>query len=209
MLYYKLDKSLFHVHIPRTAGRYIKSLFVNNGFDCYFWQYSETYKGIEIPHLQYPAYNILEGVEECDNHFTVVRNPYDRFKSIMDLIIVGREYPDEIFNLLKNKDWLFQFIDNEKDGNSYKHSSFVSQVNFLSEKTKIYKIEDGINQKFVNWINENFLLDLENLDIVYEIGGVEPTLINLNIKPSDKFDPIVKEFIKEYYENDYAKFNYE
>lgn len=211
MLYCRDEISIFQIHIPRTAGRYIKRLFIDNEFDCYFWDYAQTYKGIEIPHLHYPLYNILEDVEECDNHFTVVRNPYDRFKSIMDLIIVGREYPDEIFELVKNKDWLFQFIDHEKDGNLYKTNFLSLQMNFISEKTKVYKIEDGINENFINWINQNFKLNLVNLEDLskgYATTTWEDKIINMDIRPSDRFDPIVEKFIKEYYEKDYIKFNY-
>lgn len=208
MLYFKDEISIFQIHIPRTAGRYIKKLFIDNEFDCYFWDYTQTYEGIEIPHLHYPLYNILEDVEECDNHFTVVRNPYDRFKSLMDLIIVGREYPDEIFDLVKNKDWLFQFIDNEKNVNLYKVNGFPQQVDFISEKTRVYKMEDGMNENFVNWINQNFKLDLKDLNIEYTISDNEDKIINMDIRPSDRFDPIVEKFIKEYYEKDYIKFNY-
>lgn len=208
MLYCNDRTNIFHVHIPRTAGRYIKSLFVENKFDCYFWNYNDTYKGIEVPHLHYPLYNVLEDVEECPHHFTIVRNPYQRFKSLMDLIIVGRQYPDEIYSVLKDKDWLFNFLENEKDISLYKCNSFTSQVDFVSERTKIYKMEDGINKNFVNWINQIFSLDLKNLKIDYDIGGVEPILINSSTKPSDKFDPIIEEYIKEYYEEDYKKFNY-
>ena len=39
-----------------------------------------NYTGYEIPHLWNPYYFEYEGVKEA-LHFTVVRNPFDRFKS--------------------------------------------------------------------------------------------------------------------------------
>jgi len=208
MLYCNDSIEIFHIHIPRTSGRYIRNLFIENSFDCFHWDYSKLYRGKEIPHLEYPLYNILEGVEECDNHFTVVRDPYEKFISIMNLIISGRKYPDEIYEVTKDENWLFKFIDNERDGILYKCNSFEPQCSFISDKTKIYKMEDGINENFVEWINSNYHLHLNNYNIDYLLDNDEHHYINKNIKYSDNFDPIVKKHIKKYYEEDYVKFNY-
>ena len=208
MLYCNDSIEIFHIHIPRTSGRYIRNLFVENGFDCFYYDYRELYRGKEIPHLHYPWYNNLEGVEECDNHFTVVRDPYEKFISIMNLIIFEREYPDEIYEVIKDENWLFNFIDDERDRDLYLSNSFEPQSNFISDKTKIYKMENGINENFVEWINSNYHSYLKNLDVDYALDNEERRFINTNKKYSDNFDPAVKQHIKKYYEEDYVKFNY-
>ena len=80
MLYSLGSKKIFHVHIPRTAGRYIKEIFLSNSYEVTFANYNYRFYGIEIPHLHYPLYNCLEYVEDSPQ-FAVVRNPFDRFKS--------------------------------------------------------------------------------------------------------------------------------
>jgi len=202
MLFCKNDKKIYHIHIPRTGGRYIRELFVKNSFDFYYSDFYYSYKGVEIPHLHYPLYLDLEFVEESE-HFTLVRNPFEKFKSVMQTTIRVRGYSEEIYNLIKDKDWLFNFLDMERDGNSYITNYFRKQSDFVSEKTKIWKLEDNLDQNFVDWLNKNLNIELKNFDdIVYH--KAEPELIPIKQEVCSS----IKELIKEYYAEDYEKFNY-
>lgn len=203
MLYQNENKTLFHIHIPRTGGRYIRELFSANSFDYYHGKYEFLLYGIETPHLHYPLYLDLELVEESE-HFAVVRNPFDRFKSCIQTTIKARGYPEEIYEKLKDKDWLFYFLDLEKIQSSYMTNFYRNQKDFISEKTKIWKIEDGLNIKFVRWINDNFDLSLKYFnDIEY------PLLDSETIQTTQEIDPSIEELIKEYYAEDYEYFNYQ
>lgn len=203
MLYCNGNKCLFHIHIPRNGGRFIREVFSKNSFNFYFASYDQKFQGIEIPHLHYPLYLNLERVEESD-HFAVVRNPFDRFKSSMQLMIRSSGYSEEIYEIMKDKDWLFSFLDMEKNTNSYYTNQLRNQKEFISEKTKIWRFENGLGDDFINWLNQNFDLQLvqKEYNVNYHIGIAETLPIKKQI------DPSVEELIKEYYEEDYEYFNY-
>lgn len=203
MLYKKGNKQLFQIHIPRTGGRFTRNIFEENFFDFYFGDYSVKFQGIEIPHLHYPIYNNLEQVEYCPN-FCVVRNPFEKFKSTMQLVIKGRKYSDEIYEVMKDKDWLFGFLDCEKNTGLYETNCLRDQSEFISKETKIWKFEDGLGIEYIKWLNNLFDLSLieKIYDKNYNLGEFEI------IKNSQQIDPSVEELIKEYYAKDYESFNY-
>ncbi len=204
MLYCNDKKSIFHIHIPRTGGRYIRTIFTENYFDFYFADFSKTYNGVEIPHLHYPLYNNLEKVEESP-HFAIVRDPFEKFKSVIQLTIKKNSYPKEIYEYIKNKDWLLKFLDYSVNVESYRTNFFRPQSDFISPKTKIYKFENGFGPELPKWINNNFDLNID--EKIYE-KNYDQTIIELT--PNEKeIDPCVKDTIKEYYAEDYEKFNYE
>lgn len=203
MLYCNGVKCIFHVHIPRTGGRFIRELFSKNSFNFYFAAYDQKFQGIEIPHLHYPLYLNLERVEESE-HFVVIRNPFERFKSSMQVIIRSREYSEEIYEIMKDKDWLFSFLDMERNVKTYDANVFRKQKDFISEKTKIWKLEDNLDDEYINWMNQTFNINLEKKEkaLDYERGSAELLPIKKQI------DPSIEELIKEYYEEDYEYFNY-
>jgi hypothetical protein len=203
MLFCKKNKSIFHIHIPRTGGRYINSIFKLNKFKPYHNNFNTTVQGIEVPHLHYPLYNFLEGVEDTENHFTIVRDPFERFKSAMKVIINSRSYPEEIYELIQNKSWLFEFLDFEREVNSYKYNFFRPQCEFISNKTTIYRFEDGLGDNFLEWLNNTFDIYLKSMNFKYNLADSELLECNQEINVS------IKNLIKEYYKSDYDYFNYD
>jgi hypothetical protein len=204
MLYYNrsLNKKIFHIHIPRTGGRYIREIFQRNNYESHFNEYKIDFCGIEIPHLHYPLYLELNHIEESD-HFTVVRNPFEKFKSALQLTIKVREYSEEIYEKIKDKDWLFEFLDLEKKKHSYSTNFFRNQKDFISEKTKIWKIENELDEEYIKWLNSNFNISLKKLNnIKYQKTTEELLSSEKDICPS------VENLIKEYYDEDYDFFNY-
>ena len=72
-------KRFFHIHIPRTAGRYLDWNFMLNGFQMEN-NTTPTMEGVEVQHLHrdlYEHYLDVAGIP----HISVVRNPIDRFIS--------------------------------------------------------------------------------------------------------------------------------
>lgn len=205
-LYQKGDKSLYHPHIPRTGGRYVKYLMMENGFNCYFSGFEHKIQEIEVPHTHYPLYdNFLEGVKDSEN-FVIVRNPYDRFISAAKVTTIARDWPkDEFFKYLENKDWCFKFLDFERNIHSYYTNWYRPQWEFVSPKSKVYKFEDLLGKQFVNWMNENYSLQLINFEIEHKIDGeVELESKKINIPYNEK----IEANIREYYAEDYSKFSY-
>ena len=73
-------KRFLFVHIPRTAGRFLEENFKENGFEPeqILWK---SVDGIEIAHFHNELY--LKHFDDLGSipHFTIVRNPIDRFMS--------------------------------------------------------------------------------------------------------------------------------
>jgi hypothetical protein len=201
MLYCKSDTSIYQVHIPRTGGRYTRDIFLKNSYEIYHWNYNIHVQGIESPHLHYPLYNLLEGVENS-KQFTVVRDPFEKFKSAIQLVINGRQYPSEVYSYLSNKDWLFSFLDYERNVGFYLTNLFRPQYEFISNETLIYKFEDGLKENFIQWSNENMNTGLTNANFSYEKHANEFLIHCQDI------DDSIELLIQEYYAKDYEIFNY-
>ena len=79
MLIEKEQTKIYHIHVPRTGGRYISNLFDNNGYKVYFEQSRNFYKNSIIEELlTYPYYETLYNFEDIPT-FIVIRNPIDIF----------------------------------------------------------------------------------------------------------------------------------
>lgn len=211
MLYCKENEDcIFHIHIPRTAGRFIKELFSYNCYKVYHTSFSTRVEGIECPHLHYPLYNLLEGVEESKN-FTIVRDPFEKFKSSIKLIIKARNYGDQIYRYLRDESWLVDFLNYERSvGGCYIGNFFRPQNEFISEKTFIYKYENGIDENFIKWVKTSMGLDLKYAKLNYPKGPVEEIKDPKNFSEIEcLIDDKVKKIIKNYYRKDYEIFNYD
>ena len=81
-------KRFFFAHIPRTAGRYVEANILGNDNQIEWdddWEglgigknVMNMYKKVELAHFHneyYEKYLDVEGIP----HFSIVRNPFDRF----------------------------------------------------------------------------------------------------------------------------------
>lgn len=202
-LFSKENKKIYFIHIPRTSGRFIKELFVNNGFESKFHETSlENTIGSIIPtHLHYPNYNYYLGVSEVP-HFTIIRNPIDKIWSALDLVYKMHS-PKNFFKNLEDRSWFFNYIDFERSINSYHNNWFMPQVHFTSHKTHIYKYEDGIGENFFFWIKDNFSISIKDVQVNYYKIKEEneyPKKYEITEK--------IKNNIIDYYIEDFKKFEY-
>ena len=87
---HSLGKRVFFAHIPRTAGRFIEENLKHN--DCIIEQdIWKSVEGIEVAHFHREYYEKYLDVENIP-HFSIVRNPIDRF--IGASIYIKRMYGD-------------------------------------------------------------------------------------------------------------------
>jgi len=123
----------YFIHIPRTGGRYISSLFENSSnIECKYHRIHEhRFDGIDVTHLHYPLYNVFLGVENIP-HLTVVRNPYDKFNSCLSNMhkLHGIDYN----NILNSYDSFVEFVNLEINLQSYHNNWFLPQNKFISPK---------------------------------------------------------------------------
>jgi len=193
-----VDKSAF-VHIPRTGGRFICSILIENyPTTLYGWNEFVNFNGIPIEKNHKPA----SFYTDIKNKFTVVRNPYQRFLSILkEMFLQGLEIKENY-----ELDSILNFIDN---GDPKKMAGFrgwlLQQHKFIDKDTKIWFFEDGIDSdKFYDWMKDVVGLPIKNR--VNEINNefFAPVNPNFGLVLSDKMRSLVKHI---YYE-DFKTFNY-
>ena len=152
-------KRFFFIHIPRTAGRFFEQnlLKVNN----FVWDdkvnIDRQYKsidGVELAHFHreyYEKYLDVEGIP----HITIIRNPIDRFISCS--IFLRKLYGDDIDEMLEDEMYFYSMIQNYPLSQSV--NWFRSQLDFISDKTHIWKFENGFGDDFAKWVSD--ILDMD------------------------------------------------
>lgn len=194
-----INNSVFFIHIPRTAGRYVKTLLKNNYDDCQFYTFDKTLDGIVIGHLHYPNYEKLFNFKNIKK-FTVVREPVDRFISVLSVSTLSLDEKNEIF---KSQHCFNKFVNNEilKSDNNW----LRPQINFIDNKTKIWKYENGFENNFIDWLQKNCNLDLKNKN------NLRPVFKKMDYDNKKKIilSKKEKELIKNYYYQDYKVLEYE
>ena len=159
------------------------------------------YKGIQPLHLHCPLYNEYFGVEDME-HFTIVRNPFDRFKSALKgpLEAFPSANPDTSYNY---------FFKNGFDGAMELllaadaapcNNWFRSQHEFVSETTHVWKLEDGLGDNFIKWVWDNFNVKLK-------VGKPYDRADYDYIQVPDSVNKY-KSCVEEYYKKDFDRFDY-
>ena len=145
---HKTRRFLF-VHIPRTAGRFLEENIEENGFEPeqVIWK---SVDGIEIAHFHNELY--IKHFDDLGNipHFTVVRNPIDRFFSCS--IFLKRMYGDDIQEAMEDPMMFHSMLENFPLTQAV--NWFRPQVDFLTDDTNIWKFEYGFGDDFCEWFNE-------------------------------------------------------
>ncbi len=194
-----INNQFYFVHIPRTGGRYIENLFRLNNFSCNFTDYTffqkdkVKQKDIDVAHFEYPYYLQLTNKKDLTK-FTVVREPVSRFKSLLKATLKINNVDLNEENVKQVTDNLNTFINNQIISTS--HNWFVPQVNFISYDTHIWKYENGLDQKFIEWLNKNFDFKFDHISLDYEKGDYDLT-------NDIEFTPSQINSIKNYYYKDY------
>jgi hypothetical protein len=185
------------IHIPRTGGRYTVELLLLNNYDFIFRR-------------EHPYYfaNVIDNVEVIHFHaslmkrhykdycyakpFTIVRDPIDRFISGF-FVLHEFSIDNNMSHLLTTPD-IVKVIDSAQK--SLNNNWFRPQHEFILPKTKIWKYENGLGYKFINWLKSELSIDItiHNNQI---IGKTD------NKKQINKFSDDVLDSVKQYYSEDY------
>jgi hypothetical protein len=168
----KSGKRFLFIHIPRTAGRFIENTLLAQG-----WEYEvpqnitltrletlnvpggmyDSVEGIEIAHFHKELYEKYLDVENIP-HVSIIRDPIDRFISASRFLT---RYYKTFFNM--NDKEIQEYVENEFESSLTVQQNdprfpesvnwYRTQTDFLSNKTKVWKFEDGINDEFFKWIS--------------------------------------------------------
>ena len=194
------DNSCYFIHIPRTGGRYVSSLFENTtGIECSHHKiHTERINGIDVTHLHYPLYDLHFNVNKIP-HIAVVRNPFDKFhSSVRNMHFIHKTDYNEF---LKTEESFLDFINNEILNLSYHNNWFLPQNKFISPNTHIWKYEWGFGSRFKKWVYEKTNIDISIKKVNYERFE--------NETDNDyKLDKRIKKYVKKFYKEDYKRFGY-
>jgi len=193
------DNVCYFIHIPRTGGRYVSSLFENSmNIECKYHRIHEyRIKGIDVTHLHYPLYDLYLNVGDIP-HITVVRNPFDKLNSCINNMckLHGIDY-----NNIITYDSFLEFINLEINAQSYHNNWFLPQHKFISSKTHVWKYEWGFGKNFKKWVYNKTNIEINLNDVNYKkFKGETDEKYKLNSN--------IKKYVKKFYKEDYKMFKY-
>lgn len=198
-LFKQKNNSCYFIHIPRTGGRYVSSLFENSkDVECEYHKiHTQRISGIDVTHLHYPLYEMYLNVQDIP-HLAVVRNPYDKFHSA----VKNMHYMHNLtYENLIDEDLFSRFLQTQIMEQSFHNNWFLQQYRFMSPNTHIWKYEWGFGQDFRDWIFEK-----TNINITVDKGNYE--MFGEETAEEYSFDERVKPNIKKFYEKDFRDLNY-
>jgi hypothetical protein len=203
----KNQTSTYHIHIPRTGGRFVTQMLVANNYKVYHTDdddFEFRIYGHILMHLHYPLYEYLEGVGAAIQ-FAVVRNPFDRFVSSLSILSIKRNYSENFIKNFDDYNFLSNFIEHENMLSHYHNNWFRPQHEFLNKKVKLWKYENKLSKDFIHWLNNMLNDNIEHK--IYSYYGDSDTELNpkrKQFKGSDK----LKQNIELYYAKDYEILGY-
>ena len=184
---------VIYIHIPRTGGRYVTAYFKNHhitesNYDTFI---DEHFEQAHAKIDYYKEYNY--------KNFTVVRNPFNRFTSVLKRCLPYCNLSLDTFESVKDYDTFLKYLNIMKNTKTL-GQFFEKQINFINNDTYIWKLEQGLDDMFLQWLKENFNLNTSIRDPKYKANSNDFN----KVKVSDK----TEDYIREYYEEDYKRFKY-
>ena len=196
---------VFFAHIPRTAGRYVEANFLwRNDFT---WDelpldtgngVMTTLHGAEIAHWHKDIYEEHLNVKDIPN-FSIIRNPIDRF--ISGSVYLKRLYGNDSQELFEDPNLFFSMIANiEAMDPSFSANWFMPQVEFMTDRTKIWKFEDSMGDNFVEWLGDLIGVKLKfDEDIEYPKANDEGNKLDKTPKLIDNVKQLYRKDIEQFY----------
>lgn len=158
----ELDSRFLFVHIPRTAGRFFQSNLEENNFQLEH-NANGSIDGIEVLHFHRDLYEKYLNVSDIP-HISIIRNPIDRFFGAS--IFLKRMYGDDIQELVEDEAYFFSMLDNFPLTESV--NWYRSQVDFISDKTHLWKYEKGFGVDFAEWVSNILNVPFQVYDVPYK-----------------------------------------
>jgi len=226
-LFFKEDKKVLFLHIPKTAGTSVEYAFMDAGYkDKYLIIRSRGDSGNTNPcspqHYQYGLVQRFIHPEEGSDmeEFAIVRNPFTR--CISEYFWMGggqpQDYNDNFFTGLKKYVFgnLQTYIDNEKTWQSDKENFIARnqrfpgdnhwrpQWHFIGPNTKVYKYEELDDVVFPDLKEKYGIKKLEKKYTNVSLDLTRPTKFPNNFKVDNQF----KDRYIKVYGQDHERFEY-
>ena len=156
------EKKFLYIHIPRTGGRFIEANLESKEWRC---EPIELYgiphfnhsfiEDCEITHFPRELYEKYFGEEDIP-HITIIRDPIDRFFSAS--IYLTQAYGTNIQKAAEDEEQLREMIKEFPKPENL--NWWRPQVDFLSEKTHIWRYENGLGRRFSKWLSGHLGLNI-------------------------------------------------
>ena len=193
----KGENKLFFVHIPRSGGRYIKYLFKDlNEYECLYGTV-DKYKGVEEMHLHLKLLKELPEYKSTPK-FTIVRDPLDRFMSMMTADLSLHSHLNMQFIVSDLRNFKLYLKETSSIDRCYFTNWFKPQYEFIGEGCKIWRYENGFGKSFHDFLYKEF-------NIVLKVKTQK--IIAASKYDNNKIMKLKPEFIKEvkkFYRKDYS-----
>jgi hypothetical protein len=164
-------KRFLFIHIPRTAGRFIGENLLVNGWKIEdkdnLWK---SVEGIEVAHFHRELYEKYLDVKRIP-HITIVRNPVDRFISCS--IFLKRMYGDDIQEAMEDPIMFSTMLQNFPLSQAM--NWFRPQMDFITDETNIWKLEDGFGEDFEEFMSEVLGVEFKVEDVPYDKLDIDET----------------------------------
>ena len=195
-----IDHRIKFLHIPHTGGRFLSYNFDKN-FICTHTNFQHRFKNCEVPHLNAFESDCFFPSSRIFKTFTVVRNPLDKFISCLkDFSKVNQNLIKYMFENKTNFFNILNHLREDKTNNNW----FEPQINFIEHDTKIWKFENGFDEKFNEWLLNNLNIKIKKFEEnkIEDFASSYQAPIDINLNDQQK------QYIKDYYFLDYKIFNY-
>lgn len=158
----ELDSRFLFVHIPRTAGRFFQTNLEENNFKLEH-NANGSVDGIEVLHFHRELYEKYLNVSDIP-HISIIRNPVDRFFGAS--IFLKRMYGNDIQELMEEETYFFSMLNNFPLTESV--NWYRPQVDFISDKTHLWKYENGFGVDFAEWVSNILNVPFQVYDVPYK-----------------------------------------
>ena len=131
-------------------------------------------------------------------HFSIVRNPITRFKSAS--LYLKRFVGDDVEQVMEDHQSFFSTLKAMIWHYPESANWFRSQVDFVTDKTNVWKFEDGFGDNFTNWLSGIVGIDLEFTDDVeYAVAPDEGNKLEKTPQLIDTLIHFYKQDIEQFY----------
>ena len=192
-------KRFLFVHIPRTGGRFIEANLAVNGWEM------EPIDYFGIPHYQHSFIDDCEIVhfyrdlyeKHCDiegiPQIAVIRNPVNRFISASTYLLTL--YGKKIQQRMEDYNEFVSIIENfHNDLDVEAINWWKPEIDYLTDKTHLWKFEDGLGDDFGDWMSEKLEVPFKiDSNMNYGMNKYE----DFKLDKTDKLVENIKRFFSE------------
>ena len=197
-VYSKKNKHILFIHIPKSGGSTLSKVLQNEDWDESFCIRNKPLRNIKYlncspQHFHNEIIKEIFNINKFEKIFTIVRNPFERLKS---------EYywqlKQKIISNISPQDWLNNILEEYKENKFIYDNHIRPQNEFIFEKAKIFKLEEGMDKVFKFILGHNIITT--NKEIKLKKSDYKILIENEFLKLKTK--------IKDFYAEDYKMLEY-